>query len=64
MGNRKNALVALGLAGVAYYLFKMKPEDKQKIKDKVNDLSNKALDKIPAEIKDKLKLNKTNNIVN
>lgn len=58
MANRKNALWALGLAGVAYYLFNMKPESKQKLKDTVKDLGNKAVDKIPADIKEKLGLNK------
>lgn len=58
MARRKNVWLALGLAGLAYYLFKMKPEDKQKIKDTVKQYGNKALDKIPADLKEKLGLNK------
>lgn len=58
MGNRKNALLALGLAGAAYWLFKMKPEDKEKLKEKVKSLGNQAADKIPDEIKAKLGLKK------
>ena len=63
MARRKNVWLALGLAGLAYYLFKMSSEDKQKIKDAVKKYGTQALDKIPADLKQKLGLNKENSAV-
>lgn len=60
--NRRNGIVALGLAGLAYWLFKMKPEEKANLKNKISEYGNKALDKIPSDYKSKLGLNKTEDI--
>lgn len=54
MSKRTNLLVALGLAGAAYYLFNMKPEKKQKLKNQINKIKDDAMSKIPQDIKDKI----------
>lgn len=56
MARRKNVWLALGLAGLAYYFFIMKPEDKQKIKEAIKKYGDKALDYLPDDLKQKLGL--------
>lgn len=63
MSRRRNVWIALGLAGLAYYLFKMKPEDKQRIKDTVKKYGDKALDYIPEDLREKLGLRKKEDYV-
>lgn len=63
MSRRKNVWLALGLAGLAYYFFKMSSEDKQKIKDAFNKYGSQALDKIPEDLKRKLGLKKEDTAV-
>lgn len=54
MAKRTNLLIALGLAGAAYYLFNMKPEKKQELKNQLNKIKDDAMSKIPQDIKDKI----------
>lgn len=54
MAKRTNLLIALGLAGAAYYLFNMKPEKKQELKNQLNKIKDDAMSKIPQDIKEKI----------
>lgn len=50
---RGGSLLALALAGAAYWIWGMKPEDKQKVKDKVRNAGSNLKDRIPQDMKDK-----------
>ena len=51
---RSGGLLALGLAAAAYWMWGMKKEDKDKVKETVCNAGNKLKDKIPQDLKDKL----------
>lgn len=51
---RSGGLLALGLAAAAYWIWGMKKEDKDKVKEKVADAGNKIKEKIPQDLKDKI----------
>ena len=54
MANKKGGLLALGLAAAAYWIWGMKKEDKDKVKEKVSSAGTKLKDSIPQDLKDKL----------
>lgn len=45
-------LIALGLAAWAYWKYKMTPEQKQTVKDKVSEAGKNLWDKVPQNVKD------------
>lgn len=50
--NKKGALLLAGAAAYAYYRYsKMTPEQKENIKNKVNEVAGKVMDNIPTELK-------------
>lgn len=51
---RSGGLLALGLAAAAYWIWGMKKEDKDKVKETVANAGNKLKDKIPQDLKNKL----------
>lgn len=61
MSKKTNLFVALGLAGAAYYLFNMKPEKKDQLKNQIKKIKDEAMNKIPQDIKDKFN-SKLNNV--
>lgn len=54
MANKKGGLLALGLAAAAYWIWGMKKEDKDKVKETVKNAGNKLKDKLPQDLRDKL----------
>lgn len=51
---RSGGLLALGLAAAAYWIWGMKKEDKDKVKETVANAGNKLKDKIPQDLKNKI----------
>ncbi len=51
---KSGGLLALGLAAAAYWIWGMKKEDKDKVKEKVANAGNKLKERIPADMKEKL----------
>ena len=49
--NSRNGLIALGLAAFAYWKYKMTPEQKANIKNKVSEAGKNLLDKVPQNVK-------------
>ncbi|RQO31301.1 hypothetical protein DBR32_04880 [Taibaiella sp. KBW10] len=55
MANKKSGgLLALGLAAAAYWIWGMKKEDKDKVKETVKNAGTKLKDKLPQDLRDKL----------
>lgn len=52
--SKGGGLIALGLAAAAYWIWGMKKEDKDKVKESVKNAGNSLKDKIPQELKDKV----------
>lgn len=51
---KKGGLLALGLAAAAYWIWGMKKEDKDKVKETVRNAGSRLKDKLPQDLKDKL----------
>ncbi|MNL31540.1 hypothetical protein D3C87_1533340 [compost metagenome] len=51
---KRGGLLALGLAAAAYWIWGMKKEDKDKVKETVRNAGSRLKDKLPQDIKDKL----------
>lgn len=51
---KSGGLIALGLAAAAYWIWGMKKEDKDQVKEKVKVTGNKLKEKIPQDLKDKV----------
>lgn len=49
--NTRNGLIALGALAFAYWKYKMTPEQKQNLKDKVAGIGKKIKENVPQEIK-------------
>lgn len=56
--NTRNGLIALGLAAFAYWKYKMTPEQKSNLKDKVSQAGKKIMDKVPQDLKNVINQNK------
>ncbi|HTO15042.1 MAG TPA: hypothetical protein VLZ83_04695 [Edaphocola sp.] len=52
--SKSGGLIALGLAAAAYWIWGMKKEDKDQVKEKVKVTGNKLKEKIPQDLKDKV----------
>lgn len=51
---KRGGLLALGLAAAAYWIWGMKKEDKDKVKETVRNAGSRLKDRLPQDIKDKL----------
>lgn len=49
---KSSGLLALGLAALAYWKYKMTPEQKANVKNKVNEAGKNLWDKVPQNMKD------------
>ncbi|WP_460683875.1 hypothetical protein [Niabella aquatica] len=56
---KTSGLIALGLAAWAYWKYKMTPEQKANIKDKVSEAGKNLWDKVPQNVKDAVGQKKT-----
>ena len=52
--SKGGGLIALGLAAAAYWIWGMKKEDKDKVKETVKNAGNSLKEKIPQDLKDKV----------
>ncbi|WP_346237974.1 hypothetical protein ABDK00_002740 [Niabella insulamsoli] len=52
MKNKTSGLIALGLAAWAYWKYKMTPQQKQNVKDKISETGKNLWDKVPQNVKD------------
>lgn len=59
MKNKTSGLIALGLAAFAYWKYKMTPEQKQNLKNKVTDAGKNLWDKVPKGVKEAVSPQKT-----
>ena len=56
---KSSGLIALGLAAWAYWKYKMTPEEKANVKDKVSKAGKDIWDKVPQNVKDAVGQKKT-----
>ncbi|WP_460760510.1 hypothetical protein [Niabella terrae] len=49
---KSSGLIALGLAAWAYWKYKMTPEQKANVKNKVNEAGKNLWEKVPDQVKD------------
>ena len=63
MKNKTSGLIALGLAAFAYWKYKMTPEQKQNIKNKVTDAGKNLWDKVPQGVKEAVSSQKTQHTI-
>ena len=49
---KSSGLIALGLAAWAYWKYKMTPEQKENVKNKVSETGKNLWDKVPQNVKD------------
>lgn len=59
----RNGLIALGLAAFAYWKYKMTPEQKSNVKNKVSEAGKNMWKKVPQNVKDAMTPKKTSDVV-